>query len=102
MLDIKEEAKKYVGLMDILWRDLDNAIKLGGDYRRVAPRCIENYREAIVCLLKCYPDMRPDNFDLPFLKTKPIGDLSKRELGKWRRHVSYIRGYLDNFIKGRR
>jgi len=37
---------------------------------------------------------------LPFLKTKPIGGLSKRELGEWRRHVSYIRGHLDNFIKG--
>jgi len=100
MPDIKEKAKEYVRLMDILWKDLDNAIKLKGDYRKLGPRCFENYREAIDCLSKCRPDTNWDDFDLSFLKRKPAEDLSERELYKWRQHVSYIRGYLAKFIEG--
>lgn len=102
MPDIKQKAKEYVRLMGNLWDDLDNAIKLGGDYRRLAPQCIENYRGAIGCLSKCYPDRDWNEFDLPFLKNKPAEELSKGELSKWKRHVSYIRGHLVNFIEGRK
>jgi len=100
--DKKKKAKEYVRLMDILWKDLDNAINLKGDYRRLGPRCIEDYREAISCLSKCYPDRGWEEFDLPFLKGKAAEDLSGEELYEWRRNVGYIRGYLVNFIEERK
>ena len=101
MRDIKEKAKEYDRLMEILWRDLEKAMNNPeAKANWLGPLAVQYYQEAKKFLLKYSPSLRPDQFDLLFLK-KPIGDLSREELRKWRWNVARIRGCLRSFLKNK-
>lgn len=94
MRDIKEKIKEYDRLTEILWTDLERAIDPGGMYADLGPRCFQDYQKVRIFLLEHYPCLQLDEFNLPFLN-KPAKDMSKRELSKWKRSVTHMRGYLE-------
>lgn len=102
MRDIKEKAKEYDQLMEIVYNDLDRAIENPQERRiRLGRRWVQNYQETVTFLIKCFPRERLDQFNLPFL-SKPPQDLSKEELVDWQLNVAQVRGCLDWILKGKK
>lgn len=102
MQDRKEKAKKYDRLMKIVWDDLGRAINNPRERSiRLGPQWVQNYQETVSFLIKCFPNQRLDNFNLPFLN-KRVEDLSEEELVNWQLNVAQVRGCLDWVLKGKK
>jgi len=85
--------------MRIVWEDLGKGMNNPKQKSLwIGPLCAEYYREALKFLSEYYPNREWDIYNLPFLD-KPVEDLSKDEIVRWRFNIGGMRHYLDKIIE---
>lgn len=91
--ELRKKIKKYDRILEIVFNDLNDAIKNPGmKPLRVGRRYVREYRDALQFLKQCYPQHRWQQFDLPH---KSPEDFSADELWDWKVNIAYVRGYFD-------